>query len=66
VLSIPSPGASISAGNVSATVALARVVNEVLGQFCKVHPQQFSFVAVVPLPYADVTVREVGYPILKL
>ncbi|KAF2740409.1 hypothetical protein EJ04DRAFT_482411 [Polyplosphaeria fusca] len=66
VLSIPWPGASIYAGNQSATVALARIVNEYLGELCRVLPKQFSYVAVVPLPYVDLALREAKYALTSL
>jgi 6-methylsalicylate decarboxylase len=64
VLSIPWPGASVYAGNQSATTALARILNEYLGQLSRIYPNQFSYVAVVPLPYADSAFREVCCPLL--
>jgi hypothetical protein len=48
------------------TVALARLLNEYVGEVARLFPQRFSFLAVVPLPYADEAITEARYALEEL
>ncbi|KAI7158956.1 hypothetical protein KC343_g12585 [Hortaea werneckii] len=61
VLSISAPGSTVFPGSEEKSVALARLLNEYLAVLAKVAPKQFSFFAVVPLPYTDAAIAEAKY-----
>jgi hypothetical protein len=48
------------------TVALARLLNEYVAELCRVYPDRFSWMAVVPLPYVDEAIAEAKYALEEL
>ncbi|GAB1727354.1 hypothetical protein NU195Hw_g7795t1 [Hortaea werneckii] len=61
LLSISAPGSTVFPGSEEKSVALARLLNEYLAVLAKVAPKQFSFFAVVPLPYTEAAITEAKY-----
>ncbi|KAI2485869.1 amidohydrolase 2 [Pyrenophora tritici-repentis] len=61
VLAFSSPGANVYPGNQAATIALARLINEQSAAYARAYPDQFTFYAVVPLPYTPNAVAEATY-----
>ncbi|KAH5589132.1 hypothetical protein HBI45_222700 [Parastagonospora nodorum] len=61
VLAFSSPGANVYPGNKTATVGLARLINEQSAAYAQTHPESFTFYAVVPLPYTDEAIVEANY-----
>jgi predicted TIM-barrel fold metal-dependent hydrolase len=58
VLAFSAPGANVYPGNRAATIALARLINEQSAAYARRYPKQFTFYAVVPLPYTDAAITE--------
>jgi len=48
------------------TIALARLLNEFVAELCRVYPERFSWMAVMPLPYVEEAVTEVRYALEEL
>lgn len=48
------------------TVALARLLNEFVAEVCRLFPERFSFMAVLPLPWVDEAVVEARYALGEL
>lgn len=48
------------------TVALCRLLNEYVAEICRLHPQRFSFMAVLPLPWVEEAVVEARYALGEL
>ena len=61
VLAFSSPGANVYPGNKAATIALARLINEQSAAYARAYPKQFTFYAVVPLPYTSEAIAEATY-----
>lgn len=61
VLAFSSPGATVYPGDEGATIALARLINEQSAAFARAYPDQFTFYAVVPLPYTQAAIAEAHY-----
>lgn len=66
VLAFSSPGANVYPGNQAATLALARLINEQSAAYAKAYPRNFTFYAVVPLPYTKHAIIETEYALEKL
>ncbi|KXN82818.1 2-amino-3-carboxymuconate-6-semialdehyde decarboxylase [Leucoagaricus sp. SymC.cos] len=66
IISFSEPSANIHLGNKSATVALARLMNEQAAAYCAAYPDRFKFNAVVPLPYVSEAIAEAQYAIQRL
>ncbi|MBR5914809.1 MAG: amidohydrolase [Selenomonadaceae bacterium] len=66
VLSMPSP--HIYNGDAKEKIAcqVAREINTELAEVCRVHPDKFGFVAVLPMPSVDGSVNEINYTMSKL
>lgn len=47
--------------NEAATIALARLINEQSAAYARAYPAQFTFYAVVPLPYTQAAIKEASY-----
>jgi predicted TIM-barrel fold metal-dependent hydrolase len=61
VLAFSAPGANVFPGNQAATIALARLINEQTAAYARAYPNQFTFYAVVPLPYTQYAIAEAAY-----
>ncbi|KAF2642963.1 hypothetical protein P280DRAFT_538815 [Massarina eburnea CBS 473.64] len=61
VLCFSTPQANAFPGDKEKTVALARLLNEFCAELGRVCPGRFSWLAVLPLPYAEEAAREVAY-----
>ena len=59
VLSVSAPG--IDLGEPSRTAELARQCNEEQAQMVRDHPRRFGFLAVLPLPHIDASLREIEH-----
>ncbi|KAH7378394.1 hypothetical protein DE146DRAFT_761652 [Phaeosphaeria sp. MPI-PUGE-AT-0046c] len=66
VLAFSSPGANVYPGNQAATLALARLINEQSAAYGKAYPHNFTFYAVVPLPYTEHAIVEAKYALETL
>ena len=66
IISFSVPGPNVFPGQKLATVALARLMNEVAAAHCSAYPNRFSFYAVVPLPYTAEATQEAQYAINHL
>ncbi|QSZ32323.1 hypothetical protein DSL72_001897 [Monilinia vaccinii-corymbosi] len=66
ILSISTPGSTVFPGDREKSVALARLLNEWQGALVQTYPRQFSFVAVITLPYTQEAVVEVTHSLFKL
>ena len=64
ILSSPTPHIWSDDGRLAAKVH--REVNASISEVCKKHPDKFSFVASVPLPYTDAAIEEYRYAKEKL
>jgi predicted TIM-barrel fold metal-dependent hydrolase len=61
ILAFSSPGANAYPSNQAATIALARLINEQSAAYARGYPSNFSFYAVVPLPYTEAAITEATY-----
>jgi predicted TIM-barrel fold metal-dependent hydrolase len=52
--------------NRAATIALTRLINEQSTAYARAYPKQFTFYAVVPLPYTRAAVTEASYALNTL
>lgn len=43
------------------TIALARLLNEFVSKLCRLYPERFSFMAVLPLPHVEESLTELDY-----
>ncbi|EAU90963.1 amidohydrolase 2 [Coprinopsis cinerea okayama7 len=66
VLGFTGPSANVYMRDRNRTVALARLINEQLAAYARTQPEQFSFFAAVPLPYADDAIKELEYATKEL
>jgi predicted TIM-barrel fold metal-dependent hydrolase len=64
ILSISSPG--VSFGDPSASIALARQVNDAGAEVRRAHPNRFGHFASLPLPEVDAALKELEYAIDQL
>ena len=66
VLSMPTP--HIYNGDAQERIAcqVAREINMELAEVCRVHPDRFGFVAVLPMPSVDGSINEINYSMSKL
>lgn len=61
VLGFTSPSANAYLGDQKRTVTLARLINEYLAALSRAFPHKFSFLASIPLPYTEESIRELSY-----
>ncbi|KAF2034532.1 amidohydrolase 2 [Setomelanomma holmii] len=72
VLSVSTPQANAfldvtgKGGRKEKTIALARILNEFVGEVCRLWPERFSWLAILPLPYVDEAVVEARYALEEL
>ncbi|KAJ3505590.1 hypothetical protein NMY22_g17531 [Coprinellus aureogranulatus] len=66
VVGFSSPGANAYLRDKQRTVALARLINEYSAALSRALPKRFSFLASIPLPYAQEAIREARYSINEL
>ncbi|KAG2016451.1 amidohydrolase 2 [Coprinopsis cinerea AmutBmut pab1-1] len=66
VLGFTGPSANVYMRDRNRTVALARLINEQLAAYARTQPEQFSFFAAMPLPYADDAIKELEYATKEL
>ena len=64
LLSLSLPGVYVE--NAQTAGGLAREVNEWLAELCRSHPEEFGFVAAVPLPDAEMAITEATYALATL
>ncbi|RDW75022.1 hypothetical protein BP6252_06164 [Coleophoma cylindrospora] len=57
IVSISTPGSGVFLGNETASIGLARLLNELI----KTYPKEFSFYATIPLPYTQAAIVEAAY-----
>ncbi|MCJ1224879.1 hypothetical protein MMC12_001526 [Toensbergia leucococca] len=66
IISISSPGSGVYLGNETASVGLARLLNEWVAALVRTYPNTFSFYAVIPLPYVAAAIKEANYALTHL
>jgi 6-methylsalicylate decarboxylase len=66
IVSISTPQANAFPDDKARTVALARLLNEFCAALVRAFPQRFSWLALMPLPYVNESVREVRYAMKEL
>ena len=66
VSSISSPGAGVFRGNKTATLAIARLLNENFAAYARTYPKRISFMAIPPLPFVQESLIEVDYALNTL
>ena len=47
-------------------IALARLLNELVAELCRLYPERFSWLAVTPLPYIQEAIVEAKYALEEL
>ncbi len=66
VLSMPTPHIYNSAVGEKAACEVARKINNELYELCRIYPDRFGFVAVLPLPGVEGSVEEIRYTMSTL
>ena len=64
ILSMPTP--HIYRGDANLSAQVAREINEEMATICRAHPDKFGFVATLPLPDEENSLRELTYAMEKL
>ncbi|MBQ7628697.1 MAG: amidohydrolase [Selenomonadaceae bacterium] len=66
VLSMPSPHIYNGDVNENISCEVARKINTELYELCRIHPDRFGFVAVLPLPSIDGSIEEIRHSLSTL